>query len=796
MRSTAALAIALREPARQALSVLAPYCEIVEAEETAEAVALLSGRRFSVIFMDGESGKFSPADLDLLRVAALGIPKAVVGTKTDSSVLATLSEDPEFRLLMLDPAANDLEQEAKRILFPRSAERRSFVRSGFRVSGTVAGRSFDHPLIDLSNTGLSFGVVPGESIEGLITAGCIENLRIADRSGETLLETRRATVRNCRPDATLTPTLLRVGVAFSVERSAGAPHVRLLEDPLRISATLRRACRSAGDFIVSLPDEEAGFLFDRAEVIEGAETVLKLLGRHPTLASRDVVRLSFNHYGLSYSGLASVTEAGDAVVLAPPRTLRVHHRRGSNRHIPTKDRRYWVRLRSRLAEIDQVFEVNDINATGLSARVDGSENVLPAGLVLDLVELHLPDGGEPVRARGRVRSIQPLPLRLDAPGKTPLRCGIELFDLEEEDRARLLHSLVAAGFCEVEPAGEEEFDALWDFLAEAKFNFHLYADGSDEHREIARRGFGSFGRTKRSVGVNLVYRTEGKIHGHITGIRFYSRNWLLTHMAAVQTTPAAPAARISRALAQVLGEHLENQPEAEFVKFMWKTDQRWMNRFVGWTARAVHQEGLSELQEFSLMVRPNALPPPHAVPGVEIHDADPRQLREIAAHLAMHTSALRVHSDDLSEAELLMPSAEAAYREHGLMRRRRVIAATVNGRLVGYGLLEEASPAIHLAEAVNGFDVFCLDDLDPALQRKVESALIRDAVVRYSARGLSHSIARARPATCSSFQESGFIVAGESRSWTWHVSLVRAWTDLWDEIHHRGHRFYLGAKDS
>jgi hypothetical protein len=756
----------------------------------AGAIEALGRDRFHAIFIDANAPDLIPTELDKLRVASPGTPRTVIGAPDMEAHVDEMSEVVELRFVLNTLTPAQLEAEVRRVLFPRStAGRVSFERTPWRVQGTFEGRPFDHRLMDLSNRGLSLGIEPGAYFENFVPGSLLRDLKITDPQGGDLFGLVGATVRHVQMEKTSGGPLVRVGLSIDAPVPQRPPHIRVFEEMLPIVSSLRKAARAGASFTLALPDAESGFRFESGVVTDGSEAVLLLSGAAPAgWRAHDAVRLTFSHHGLSYSALTSIISLEGGVRVAIPRTMRVHHRRSSNRHRPNEGRSYSVRVSSPLTGRTQTFPIHDLNSNGLSFVMDSEADLYPVGLVVDPLEITLSIGGAPIVARGVVRSVASLSRSSADEDRAPARCGIELLSLTEADRVRFSQCLIADGFPHVETANESDFDEIWQLFKDAGFTFHLYGDGSPESTAVVRSGFGQALKHGRPLATSLLFKSEGKIRGHVSAIQTYSKTAMLTHLAVLQG-PSAPADRITRAICLSIGEYAEQQPDIEFVRLNWNRDSPWPNRMYGWSGRAIHTPGLSVAREFGVMVRSNetGLPIPA---GVELREATDDDLRIIERHLLENVNLVRIQSEDLTLRTMRLQQLNERYQERGLFRRRHIHVAWLDGVRVGASFLERTTLGLQLAEATNAFDVHCFSSAPPSEQARVRAALIADAVEFYRREGLSYSVSLADLPEQGPFLDAGFRVASISRCWVWHRSQVRRFADVWDQLTLRGREIF------
>lgn len=777
MARTAALGIGLQPRAREALEQATAGCDLIEASHEEEALERLRERSFDLVILDAHAPGFSATTFDRVRAAAQDVPHAVLAPSEALDDLARLAEGHAFHFVPLELPPGRMAEMIGRLVRPRAAVRFALAAAGVLVEGAINGRRFEHPVLDLSSRGLSFAVPTNGSIEGLIPGQSVRDLRLHGLNGRRLLEQASATVRNCQVDLIDGRAVVRVGLSFDDgggERTGA--HLRTVTDPAQVLSALRKACRRHERFVVAVPDTDRSHETTHAR-LEHDTLVLELGEGAAPLGPDAVVRLSFGVAGQSYGALTALrSEEPGTVRLALPRALRVHHRRRSTRLLPPAGRPYLLRFCSPLTRQPIERRVLDIHTTGVSFGADLSSDVLPPGLVLDDVELVLPEGGEPLRLQGIVRGVRALVGRPDGEPFTH-RCGVQFVDVPPQASSRLGPSLVSSTFPNLAIADETAFDEIWAFLREAGLTYHLYSDGSEQSLAAVKSCFESqVSRRGHEVTTSFVYRVDGRIRGHVSNLRLYSRAWLGTHLAA-KTGEFRQDSQISRALVQASADHMESRPEVDFIKFFWKRALKWPNRVFGWTGRAIPQRELVEQREYMLLVRDNQTPLLPLPAGVSVREAQDDELAEIEQFLIERLGLFHVLSDDLSARSLRLGEVERAFAEAGLLRRRRVRVATVDGRLAGVGLVEQSAPGLQLNEFTSHGRLVPAAGLEPALAADVRRALATDAAALYSAEGRRHSVLLEEDPDLSPLAEAGYAPDGLFRALTLHRTVFRRFTD-------------------
>lgn len=766
------------------LESLGGMADVVEVADTRHALELLKTRRFHAIFIDAQMPGLSPADLDQLRLASPHTPKAVAGPAESASLLGDLSEAGEFTFVSTGATSDLLSALARKILFPRASDRVSFLGVDYRVRGTLDGRVFQHRLLDLSNKGLSFVLDAGTPLHGLMPGTTVTDLTISGPDGSVLFGPVQGRIRHLGAETLTIGLVLKVGVSVEAPPQTKSPHHRTTKDPLDIAANFRKAARGNAPFVLTLPDSDDSTEFARAEVTLRPFPMIRLAGPVPEgVQVHDALRLSVSFHGQSFTGMTSVVDLDDGVGLALPRSVRIHHRRSSNRLQPTGPRPYSVRLLSRLTGHDDQFPVFDLNAQGVGVVIDREQDLLPPGLQLDEVEITLPDGTR-LSAAGVVRALSNLPHKPGRQGSRPARCGIELTSMSAEARHKLGASLLADGFPHTELATEEDFDAIWKFLPEAGFKFHLFTDNSPESQAAVQGGWARTLGPAKALGFNILFRHEGHIRGNITAIKTYSNTYLATHLAA-QQSPVASGERVSRALTLSIMEQFERRDDLHYYRFVWKRDQRWANHMFGWPGRALPKSEPRAFGDFFMMVRPNQEPVPELAGLLPVSEARAGDLLTMERFFLERENILRIQSEDLSAGNLELGAIGANYRANGMFRRRVLRVVRVDGMLAGFSLLERSTPGVQLSELLNCFDIHAMPWVSDEVAAQVRLTLVADAIAFYRKEGLPYTVAMTTSSDHAPFLAAGFKPGTALRALTLQRSAIRVHTDLLDHLFNR-----------
>jgi hypothetical protein len=662
------------------------------------------------------------------------------------------------------------------------------------ASFRLQGRDYTARCLDVGNFGAALRVPMAASLGAFLPGAALEELSVV-REGRRVLHTHRAIVRHVQPVRLGTDHFLRVGLSWggAMEEASPLP-LAVVRDPVSVLAALRKAVRRGSQvwmhfqdspslqFVLGTPVVD---VVDGRSVLRGAN-----VGSFP-VSSGDVLNLSFEVGGQSYTGAASVLRVEGDITLSVPRTLGMQNRRGLQRFRPGTEHRFLASFKAPFSGKTLTRSVLDLSAGGFSFSFDASYEVLPAGSQLD-VSMLLPDGSE-AACRAEVRSVEGMGAE-GGPDHVlrPYRCGVRFLEVPPAVQHAVRSAFVSARSPFVVDGGRYPFQDIWKMMEQAHYNFHPdYPFGGearwmdsleDTHRKLCASG---------ELGSSLVYGDRDGVQGHVAGLRIHSRTWLVQHLAVRPGFHRQD--QIAHELSALAIEMGEVHEDIDFIRFSWREDNRWPSRLGTWLLRVMDSHGLSWLRHFHYMRLELADAPavPEGLPPVR--EATDDDCTRLEFFLRERGDVVRVLAEDLQASQVRLDELSARYAAHGLHRKRYVYTVDGEGASgpLAMALQEEGSPGINLIEKTNSFSYVVLQPDHPGADAAVR-ALIQRCVEHGRALGRSAAVAIAADEDVAALEAAGFRSLGRFSEWFFHRSMVRRWVELFRSIFERVQR--VGAE--
>jgi hypothetical protein len=720
-------------------------------------------------------------------------------------IIEMAAEGHIFYAVDEDQPADELEKALLALVHMRNSAR---VDAAGHIQATVRAGGAEHrvEVVDLGNHGLALKLPVDAPVEWFVPGTLLEDVRVyrngdasgapgrngpasggSNRGDATFLAWPRAVVRHIRLVQDEGEPYFRAGVelATAAEDTSAVSAASSLRDPVRIQALLRRALRRGATLLLKSVDDSHRQVAVKEAVIQsrGRDGLIRCAPA-PSLAAapHDVVQLAFDLGGQSYRGLATVAEVGDdRLVISVPRLLTSHHRRTHLRFRPGADRPFAVSFTSPATGERIVRPVLDLHPHGLSFPFDASREVLPAGLHLDEVTLTLPNGTA-ARCRAEVKSIGAMPPGADGRGMAlPFRCGLQLHDVPVAARQAILDAFVATRSPSVNDVHKVPFGDIWRLMGAS---MHPDYPFEGAHVPMLEQAYRKVASTGEGLSKSLVYTDGGRAVGHAAGLRVYSRTWMLMHLAVQPGYHRQE--HIGREMSSLIIEYVEAFDDIDFVRFLWHTENRWPNRLAGWVARSMHTEGLTRLRYFHYL-RKAFDGAPATDPGMRVREAGPSDLKWLEGHFRKAGEMVRLRADDLTAAEMTMPTLKNRFGGYDLHRQRRVFMVDGDNGPLAAALAEEATPGMYLAEFTNSFSLVTPEPKHP-LAEKARAALTAHCEDHYRQLGRVSAVSLVPDGEVAEYEARGFTSHGRIAEWTFHRSTVRTWYNLSMAIFERLHR--------
>jgi hypothetical protein len=685
-----------------------------------------------------------------------------------TEVLARLAaEGHAFQSIECSEAAVHVARRVVRALDGRRSVRVGAPKQA-RLRFRLDGHSCSLAVFDVASHGLSAEVSSNFAVDR-ISPGVVL-ARASLFSGAQRLSTERTLVVRSLRRVSGPGEMPRfvAGLAYQQARAEASPLFNT--DALQVRATLQRALRRDEPFRLYGP---SGVVLQTdpqdATITPGGELILSSGLDGHGLREGDVISLVVDFGGQTLCGEVSILSVGAGrLMLSLPRTLSVSRGREGLRFVAPSSSGWRAWHRCPFRNEDRLHLVERLDGSRVTLRVDPGAEALPPGLLIDPVVLTTAKG-EVLLFRAEVETeVEPAP---GGGGQVTLL----LQGVSRKQASMLRNAAVAARYPLAQPLLTVPFSDVWTLMRDSHQFFPDYPvdDPSCAPRLCAAQE--ALESSDGELGRSYVYTDQGRPMGHASGLRIYRRTWLMGHLAVLPGFHRSDqASRELSALALEYGEMLE---DVDFVRYVWRTENRWPNRYSSWLSRRVGQESRSRLAFFHYLRCPvGALRP---CPEAEnlVRRAERADLVALEAHLRRNGNLVTLLSDDLTADTLELEQLSSRFAEVGLERRREVWVVDGPGAPAAFGLLERSTRGLSWPELTNALKLVVTTE-DAERGDAARRALAVHAAESNQARGMPSTVVLATEEDLAVLATLGFESLGKTAEWTFARSLVGAWDNL------------------
>jgi hypothetical protein len=748
------------DPARaSALALGLSDCKVVSASSREEASAQLRGLSPDLVVARPADARRWMKELERTAPSAKRVFLYASDNEVDD-LIDVATEGHQFLAVDDRISDADLRTRVRQVLFARRSARTD---AGPPLSGELGLGAVTYACrcVDISHRGMAVEVLGAAGLEGLVVGTAVRALTIFDGT-RCVLGPVTGVVRHI---GATSAQGLRLGIEISAvadpgltPRLAPAPAVR---DVARVGALLRRAVRGTG---LRIRGPGLG-RFWRAcprgttSLLPGERLDLPAwLGARPG----ELVEVGFDLAGKSYSGMSAVHALIDdrAQVLVPP-AFEVQHRR-SHLRLASSELDFKLEWSSALSDKRVARVLQDVHATGASIVQRISEEPLPIGLHLSDATLVAPDGTR-FACSAQVRALE-----LDE--HDAFRCGLALTDAPAAARDAIATAYVRSVAPAVEDLSQSHFEELWTFIAEAGHHYPDYPAGAGSHRQRLASSHGRLVQGSEGLGKTFAYRDDNALVGYGSCLRTHSRTWFLQHLAVSRVFNRA--GQVSFDIFNLGVDYAELLDDVDYVRLIWRTENRWPHRHFGWIHRLLAPEGRSVMRSYGYWRLESTLPP--CEPG-DVRVADLGDLQHLERVLQWRGEVMRLSSDDLTAEQSNLSRLEARFNAQGLSRSREIFVAG-QGATRTFALLDHMTPGLCWPEVTNAFEVIAAPG-ESAEADAARRALALVCAHRQRDRG-QVPLAAAHAADRATLSALGFTDGGEVAEWTFHRSAGRSVREL------------------
>jgi len=355
-------------------------------------------------------------------------------------------------------------------------------------------------------------------------------------------------------------------------------------------------------------------------------------------------------------------------------------------------------------------EIRYISTASVSFVVEKQEMPFVKGLILNDVYINIPPNDLKLKACIKITDCKP---EKESDGNRIIVFGKFLgmsIDLIKAVN-RLKDGLVDLRLVE---AKREDFEQLMEFFFESGFIYSAKRKQLQKYAASVKRTNLKLLESNGPIVKKVLFKENHEIKGHISGLRFFDRTWLVHHM----TTHNSPGTAIARAILTsmvnfFLDPSANREVNTNFVTCYFQPTNLYPEMVFGEFQRMIANPDICDMTDLDVCILAAEEPGPKAKKEktrIKCHEAKTEDLVQLERLLVTQGNYFLIRIEGLTAEGMTKLEVAADYEKIGLYRKRRVFVATnpEDGEKV-YAVCNYSSPGCNLSELTNSFRLYYSD---------------------------------------------------------------------------------------
>lgn len=350
------------------------------------------------------------------------------------------------------------------------------------------------------------------------------------------------------------------------------------------------------------------------------------------------------------------------------------------------------------------LRLNDISGLGFSVEEDMDNAVLLPGMVIPELEIEFMHGFS-VQCKSQV---------LYRVNKGDVaKCGVVILDMSMRDHLKLssfIHQ--AKNKNSYISTTNIDIEALWNFFFDSGFIYpekylHLAAE---KEKFIAT--YRNLHKNHPEIVQQIIYQDKGKIYGHISIQRCYSKTWLLHHLAAIKSTKHKAGLVVLEQIFNHINEiHSLPSAKMDYLAGYFRPNNRFSSRLFGpETVHAINDLNKCSVDEFAYFHYVPGLIPEQPSSSDDLSESTPEDLSILRHWYDEESGGLAIRAMDLLPEKYSMDSeTNKEYLAAGFKRDRKLFSFKKDDDLIAVLIANISDFGLNMSDLTNCIQIFVLD---------------------------------------------------------------------------------------
>lgn len=378
-----------------------------------------------------------------------------------------------------------------------------------------------------------------------------------------------------------------------------------------------------------------------------------------------------------------------------------------------------ISFRHPLTEKPVFLHALDLSSSGLAVEEAYENSVLPAGLILPEVSIEIA-GNFVINCSAQVLYRKVVP---SEHGRSIIKCGIALLDMEIEDQARLSALLHQATNPKSYVCNQVDMEALWQFFFESGFIYPSKYAALQSNKEEFKKTYKSLYLHSPSIARHFVFQDKGSLFGHMSMIRFYSNSWLIHHHAASKRGPIMAGLEVLDQVGSYVNEfHTLYSTHMDFVICYFQPENRFPNRVFGGVVHDIGNQKGASLDTFAYLHLSDDAG--RESTPYQVFPANSEDLQDLTRCYENFSAGLMLDALDIKPGIQKTDDLSIEYARLGFKRERHLFSLKQDDTLKAVLMLTISDLGLNLSNLTSCVQAFVLD------QEGLSPSTLKSAVLR------------------------------------------------------------------
>jgi len=352
------------------------------------------------------------------------------------------------------------------------------------------------------------------------------------------------------------------------------------------------------------------------------------------------------------------------------------------------------------------LKIVDLSGSGFSVEDDEINSVLLPGKIIPELSINFANILNIIcRAQVVYKNIHS-----SACGKSKVRCGLAILDMNLQDHVKLLSILYQADNRNSYICNKIDLDDLWEFFFETGFVYPKKYSYIQVNKEKFRETYERLYTQNPNIARHFVFQDKGIIYAHMAMFRFFENTWLIQHHAARKNNSNRAGLVVLDQLSRSINDsHSLFSAHMNFVSCFYRPENKFPNRVFSGFAKFLGKPKGCSIDDLAYFHFERSSCQWDSSGPWSLEKARLEDLYELENFYEYTSGGLMLHAQDLEPGMIGQDTLSKEYQSLGFKKEKQLLALKKEGSLKAVILINVSDIGLNMSELTNSVTVFVLD---------------------------------------------------------------------------------------